>query len=33
MVNEDSSNDMMKGIDFGAYGMPRQFIIGLNLTF
>ena len=24
--NEDSSNDMMKGIDYGSYGMPRQFI-------
>lgn len=27
------SNDRNMGTDFGAYGMPRQFIIGLNLTF
>ena len=31
--NEDSSNDMMKGIDYGSYGMPRQFILGVNISF
>lgn len=31
--NGDSSNDMMKGIDYGSYGMPRQFILGVNVSF
>ena len=31
--NEDSSKDMMKGIDYGSYGMPRQFILGVNISF
>ena len=29
----NNSNDMMMGVDYGSYGMPRQFIIGVNLTF
>lgn len=28
-----SSGDFNKGIDYGSYGMPRQFILGLNVTF
>ena len=31
--NGDSSNDMMKGIDYGSYGMPKQYLIGLNVEF
>ena len=27
------SNDMRKGLDYGGYGIPRQFILGVNLTF
>jgi TonB-linked SusC/RagA family outer membrane protein len=27
------SYDRNKGVDFGSYGMPRQFIIGLNVSF
>ncbi len=29
----NSTNDRTRGIDYGAYGMPRQFIMGVNLTF
>lgn len=25
--------NMMKGIDYGSYGMPRQFILGVNISF
>ena len=35
-VRSDSSgasNDMMKGIDYGAYGMPRQYLFGVNIDF
>ncbi|MDR2388649.1 MAG: TonB-dependent receptor [Tannerellaceae bacterium] len=28
-----TSNDMAKGIDYGGYGMPRQFLLGLNISF
>jgi hypothetical protein len=28
-----TSNDRSKGIDYGGYGMPRQFLIGLNVSF
>lgn len=28
-----STGDFNKGIDYGSYGMPRQFILGLNVTF
>ena len=31
--NGDSSNDMMKGIDYGSYGMPKQYLVGLNVEF
>ena len=31
--NGDSSNDMMKGVDYGSYGMPKQYLIGLNVEF
>ena len=31
--NGDLSNDMMKGIDYGAYGMPRQYLFGVNIDF
>ena len=31
--NGDNSNDMMKGIDYGSYGMPKQYLIGLNVEF
>jgi TonB-linked SusC/RagA family outer membrane protein len=27
------SSDMRKGLDYGGYGIPRQFILGVNLTF
>ena len=27
------SNDRTMGTDFGSYGMPRQFIMGVNVTF
>ncbi|MDR0538625.1 MAG: TonB-dependent receptor [Tannerellaceae bacterium] len=27
------SFDRNKGVDFGSYGMPRQFIVGINLSF
>ena len=27
------SNDRNMGTDFGSYGMPRQFILGVNVTF
>lgn len=27
------SSDINKGIDFGSYGMPRQFLLGINLSF
>lgn len=29
----ESSNDRMMGTDYGSYGMPRQFILGANITF
>jgi hypothetical protein len=28
-----TSNDRSKGIDYGGYGMPRQFLVGLNISF
>jgi TonB-linked SusC/RagA family outer membrane protein len=28
-----TSNDRSKGIDYGGYGMPRQFLFGLNVSF
>lgn len=28
-----ASNDRNMGTDFGSYGMPRQFILGVNVTF
>ncbi len=28
-----NSKDRNKGTDYGSYGMPRQFILGLNVTF
>ncbi|MDR1257843.1 MAG: TonB-dependent receptor [Tannerellaceae bacterium] len=28
-----TSRDRTKGIDFGGYGMPRQFLVGLNVSF
>ncbi|MDR2809130.1 MAG: TonB-dependent receptor [Tannerellaceae bacterium] len=28
-----TSNERSKGIDYGGYGMPRQFLIGLNISF
>ena len=28
-----NSNDMNKGIDYGAYGMPRQYLFGINIDF
>jgi hypothetical protein len=28
-----SDTDMTKGIDHGSYGIPRQFIFGVNLSF
>ena len=31
--NEYVSSDMNKGIDYGSYGMPRQFLMGVNVTF
>jgi TonB-linked SusC/RagA family outer membrane protein len=27
------NNDRARGIDYGSYGMPRQFIVGVNLAF
>ncbi len=30
---EVQGDDMRKGVDYGAYGMPRQFICGVNVTF
>lgn len=29
----EDSNDRMMGTDYGSYGMPRQFILGANITF
>lgn len=29
----EASNDRQMGTDYGSYGMPRQFILGLNLMF
>ena len=26
-------SDMNKGIDYGAYGMPRQYLFGVNIDF
>ena len=31
--NGDSSNDLMKGVDYGSYGMPRQYLFGVNIDF
>ncbi|MDR2496572.1 MAG: TonB-dependent receptor [Tannerellaceae bacterium] len=31
--NSAQSYDRNKGVDFGSYGMPRQFIVGINLSF
>lgn len=31
--SDGNSKDRNMGTDFGSYGMPRQFIIGLNLSF
>ena len=31
--NEDSSKNMMKGVDYGSYEKPRQFILGVNISF
>ena len=28
-----NSNDMMKGVDYGSYGMPRQYLFGVNIDF
>ena len=28
-----SSGDINKGIDYGAYGVPRQLIFGVNVSF
>lgn len=28
-----SSSDLNKGIDYGSYGIPRQFIVGVNISF
>ena len=30
---QGNSNDMMMGVDYGSYGIPRQFIIGVNISF
>jgi hypothetical protein len=27
------NSDMNKGIDYGAYGMPRQYLFGVNIDF
>ncbi len=31
--NGDYSSDINKGLDYGSYGMPRQFILGFNVAF
>lgn len=31
--NDGNSKDRNMGTDFGSYGMPRQFIVGVNVTF
>ena len=31
--NGDYSTDRGKGIDYGAYGMPRQYLFGVNVDF
>ena len=31
--NNYVSSDLNKGIDYGSYGMPRQFLLGVNVTF
>lgn len=31
--SDGNSKDRNKGTDYGSYGMPRQFIMGLNVTF
>ena len=31
--SDGRSNDRNMGTDFGSYGMPRQFILGVNVTF
>ena len=28
-----AANDMNKGIDYGAYGIPRQYLFGVNIDF
>lgn len=32
-IRDGRSSDINKGIDFGSYGMPRQFLLGLNVSF
>lgn len=34
-INTDTgaSSDINKGIDYGSYGVPRQFILGVNISF
>ena len=31
--NNYVSSDLNKGIDYGSYGMPRQFLMGVNISF
>ncbi|MCE2617441.1 SusC/RagA family TonB-linked outer membrane protein [Phocaeicola oris] len=31
--SDGGSNDMMKGVDYGSYGMPRQYLFGINVDF
>jgi TonB-linked SusC/RagA family outer membrane protein len=31
--NNGANRDRTRGVDYGSYGMPRQFIIGLNVAF
>lgn len=32
-IIDGRSSDINKGIDYGSYGMPRQFLLGLNVSF
>jgi TonB-linked SusC/RagA family outer membrane protein len=32
-VRQDRTDDRQMGFDFGSYGMPRRFILGVNATF
>ncbi len=32
-IRDGRSSDINKGIDFGSYGMPRQFLLGVNVSF